>query len=248
MTMRKPERRGMSSKFLDDFLARSKPLEPLPDLPGARLDTEIADIRARLRNPNRNHDGDRIRLAELNEARKHVELQPDGGGSYKANKTTFVAKIDPDGKAHLQDKANLQRRGLGASFDVSDWAMRSAGIDPYAREKLSFLDRTRDQRVAIGREHRREVLSRSAHIMQRNIDRLWASAPDLRARKQGLFELWDECAETGGKELIAGGADARKALADFVKIKLTGAAAYTADELVRLNRQRRSKATFAPYD
>jgi hypothetical protein len=248
MTMRRPELAGLSATFLDDLASRTKPAEPIPDLPGARIDAEIADIRARLRNPNRDHTADRARLVELNEARKQVELKPDGGGRYKSNKTTFVAKIDPDGKAHLKDKANLQWHGLGATFDVTDWAMRSSGIDPYAREKLKFLDRTRGQRVAIGREHRREVLSHSAQIMDRNIARLWATTPDLHARKQSLFDLWDECAETGFPELVAGGTDARKALTDFIKAKLTGADAYTPDELTHLNRQRRSKASFAPYE
>lgn len=248
MAMRKPELKGLSSKLLDDLVARGKPSEPIPDLPGARLDAEIAEIRARLRTPNGSHGGDLARLVALNEARRKVELRPDGGGRYKADLPTFTAKVDPDGKVHLRDKPNWQWKGLGATFDVTDWAMRSAGIDPYAREKLKFLDRTRDQRVAIGREYRREVLAHSAHFMQRNIERLWASTADLRARKQGLFELWDECAETGSAEQIAGGADARKALADFIKVRLTGAAAYTAEELARHNRQRRSKATFAPYD
>jgi hypothetical protein len=248
MTMRRPELKGMSSKLIDDLIARGKPAEPVPDLPGARIDAEIADIRARLRNPNRNHGADYERLEALHEARRNLELRPAGGGSYKADKRTFTAKVDPDGKVHLKDKANWQWKGLGATFDVTDWAMRSAGIDPYASEKRKFLDRTRDQRVAIGREHRREVLAHSAHFMQRNIERLWASTPDLAARKQALFELWDECAEAGSAEQIAGGADARKALADFIKVQLVGAAAYTAEELARLNRQRRSQATFAPYD
>ncbi len=249
MTMRRPELKGgLSGSFLDDFLARSKPAEPIPDLPGARLDAEIADLRARLRNPDRNHDADRIRLVQLQDERRRVELQPDGNGTYRANRPGFTAKIDRDGKAHLEDKPPVRVEGGVVVVDITELAMRAAGIDPYASEKLRFLDRTRDQRAAIGREHRRELLRQSAQLMRHNIDRLWASTPDLAARKQGLFELWDECAETGGAELAAGGAEARKVVADFVKVELTGASAYTPDELSRLNARRRSKAAFAPYD
>ncbi len=250
MTMRRPELRGgLSGAFLDDFLARSKPAEPVPDLPGARIDAEIADLRARLRNPGHGSPGaDLVRLVELHDQRKRVELRRQRDGTYRADSTGFTAKIDRDGKAHLADKPSVRFQGPILLMDVTDMAMRTAGIDPYASEKLRFLDRTRDQRAAIAREHRREQLGQSAHLMRRNLERLWASTPDLGARKQGLFELWDECAETGSAELVAGGEDARRVVADFIKVKLTGASAYTADELARLNARRRSRAVFAPYD
>jgi hypothetical protein len=248
MAMRRPELSGgVSGSFLDDFLARSKPAEEPPDLPGARLDAEIGDLRARLRDPDRNHDADRARLAQLQEERRRVELRPDGNGTYKADRPGFTAKVDRDGKVRLSDRS-VQVKGLTIVVDVTDLAMRAAGIDPYASEKLRFLDRTRDQRAAIGRDHRRELLRLSAQLMRRNIEQLWTSTPDLAARKQGLFELWDECAETGSAELAAGGAQARMVVIDFVKVELTGELAYTAGELARLNARRRSKAAFAPHD
>lgn len=253
MTMRGPERapaRGLSSSFIDHFLARSKPAEPIPDLPGARLDAEIADLRARLRNPNRwDKEADRVRLVALTEERRRVELKPDGNGTYKADSPGFTAKIDRDGKAHLKNRPGVRFKGPLLIVEVTDMAMRAAGIDPYASEKLRFLDRTRDQRAAIAREHQGEQLAQSAHFMRRNIDRLWASTTDPGKRRLGLFELWDECAEDGdGAALAAGGADARKVVVDFVKVKLTGASAYTEGELARLNASRRSKAPFAPYE
>jgi hypothetical protein len=252
MTMRRPRLEGgLSGSFLDDFISRSKPAEPVPDLPGARIDAEIADIRARLRRtdrPGRDHGADYERLVQLSEERKRVELKPDGDGTYKADSPGFTAKIDRDGKAHLEDKPPVQVQGGTIRFDVTDMAMRAAGIDPYAAEKMRFLERTRDQRAAIRREHEREQLSKSALHMRRNLERLWASTTDLAARKQHLFELWDECAETGDAQLVAGGADARQVVAEFIQIKLTGEHAYTAGELAQLNRQRRSKQVFAPYD
>ena len=126
--------------------------------------------------------------------------------------------------------------------------MRSRGIDPYASQKLRFLDRTRDQRVAIGQEHRRAQLAQSDLAMRRNIDRLWASTTDRVARKQGLFELWDDCAESGDAALIAGGTAARTLVTHFIQVRLRGADAFTVAEIARLNAVRRSKATFAPYE
>lgn len=257
MTMRRPERPELPdvpAKFVDEFLARTKPPAEVPDLPGARIDARLAALKERLRDPNyvanatpEQLGDDRAQVVALRQGRDEVELVRRRDGSYTSDKTTFKAKIDPDGKAHIEDKANLKIEGLSGRFDVTDWMMRRQGMDPYAREKLKFLDRTRDQRVAIGQEHRRAKLSQSAALMQRNVNRLWATVLDPAGRKQGLFELWDECAETGSDELVAGGAAARTLAVNFIQVKLRGADAYTADELARLNARRRSAATFAPY-
>lgn len=126
--------------------------------------------------------------------------------------------------------------------------MLRMGIDPYARDKLALLDRTRDQRVAVGERHRKAQLARAAELMQRNVDRLWAMAPDLAARKRGLFELWDDCAETGGDELVAGADAARRLVIGVIRARLRGADAYTTAELTELNAIRRSTAVFTPYE
>jgi hypothetical protein len=253
MVMRKePDKKiivGMSQKFLDDFMKRSKPVE-IPDLPGARLDAQIADLQSRMRS-HRDNDyydlsGDRAALAALKAERDAVELKQQKDGTYVTEKETFRAKVERDGTVALSDKPNLSRQGLGAKFDVTDAVMRSQGMDPYAREKLKFLDRTRDQRVAIGKEYRKEVLSKSAEIMRRNLDRMWVIMKTTAARKQALFDLWDEVAETGDPELVAGGVEARALLLRFAQVKLAGADAFTPEEVARFNQKRTSKAVFAP--
>jgi len=233
--------------FMADFLARSKPLPPIPDLPGARIDADIKDIRAKIRSGHGTGD-DYAALAALNDAKENVELKPAGGGRYESKKTTFVAKVDPDGTVHIKNKPNLQIDWwhLSATFDVTDAVMRSHGADPYASEKAKFLDRTRDQRVEIGRAYKHEQLTHSAELMQQNVIRFWATTTDLRARKQNLFELWDECAETGDDDLVAGGNAARQFVLGFIQTKLRGADAYTAAELAQLNAHRHSKLVFAP--
>jgi hypothetical protein len=77
---------------------------------------------------------------------------------------------------------------------------------------------------------------------------LWSTARDLAERKRGLFELWDDCAETGSDELVAGGTAARAIVIGAIRARLRGADAYTASELAQLNAIRRSKAVFAPYE
>ena len=139
---------------------------------------------------------------------------------------------------------------IGGSFDATDAFMRRHGQDPYASRKLAYLDSTRDERVQIGTKHRHEQLAQATAIMQKNLTRMWASVADPAARKQALFELWDECAESGSDELVTAGAEARKLVTGFIRARLPvgSPTAYTIDELAAFNRRKQSRATFAPYE
>ncbi len=225
-----PDLHGVSQGLLDELVARSKPLAPPPNTP-ERLLEERAELR-------RSH-GSIQEIVALNEQIARQDLKPSGGGTYRAEQRTFTTKVDADGSVHLEDKPH--------ELDSQDRLMSRMGSDPYARNKLALLDRTRDQRVAVGERHRHAQLAHATELMLRNIDRLWATAPDLAARKRGLFELWDDCAETGSDELIAGAAAARRLVIGAIRGRLRGAAAYTAAELTELNAVRRSTAVFAPY-
>ncbi len=128
------------------------------------------------------------------------------------------------------------------TFDVTDWAMRSRGHDPYASAKLEMLDATRDQRVALGTKHRREQLARSAEMMRDNIARVWTTISDPAERKRALFELWDECAESGPDELVRAGARGRAIVVDFVRaLPAASSEAFTPDDVERMNQTRRSR-------
>ena len=240
MTMRHPERPsldGLSQKFIDDFLARSKPLAPAPDIPDERLSDEIAEARRELRNGH----GSLQHIVDLNEQRAHEDLKTAGGGSYRAENRTFTTNVAPDGSVQIEDKP--------AQKDTQDVLMEKfLHIDSYAHNKLALLDRTRDQRVAVGERHRRVQLAHAAELALRNVERLWAATPDLAGRKRGLFELWDDCAEAGSDEIIAGGTAARGIVIGAIRARLHGPDAYTAAELAALNASRHSKAVFAPYE
>ncbi len=64
-----------------------------------------------------------------------------------------------------------------------------------------------------------------------------------------LFDLWDECAETGPADRVRVGKQIRATIMAFIrrKIPVGGAHQYTRDELEVLNARRVSKAVFAPY-
>jgi hypothetical protein len=240
----RPPTAGLSSGFIERFLDNTKPLAPTPDIPGERIADELADARRQLRHAE--HIGSsqvgalRQRVVALNEQRAAEELTPAGGGTYKADKSTFTAEVDDDGRVHIEDKSG--------ALDTQDRMMLGRGVDPYAHNKLALLDRTRDRRAAIGERHQRVQLARAAELMQRNVDRLWATTRDLAARKRGLFELWDDCAETGSDELVTSGAAARELVLGAIRARLRGGDAYTPAELVELNARRRSKTAFAPYE
>jgi len=193
-------------------------------------------------------------------------------GSYRSRQDSFTAKIDRDGRVRFDDRSTLRPSlgadqaaptqaldptmdnslgikggGAGGTMDVTEMLMRKRGVDPHAHEKLAFLDRTRDERAEMAQQHRSTQLSKSAVLMRRSLAELWASTNDITERKQGLFELWDECAETGDPEQVAGALQARAEITRFIRQNLRGPHAYTQAELARFNARKQSKATFEPY-
>lgn len=254
LEMRHPEiRSGVTDDYVAHFLDNTKPLAPKA-IDGERIADDVARGEQRLHDPRwvQNATPDQVTAeryalaAHRAEADGH-ELQPDGTG-YKATHETFVAHVEADGTAHFTDEPNVKRHGLGLTFDVNDALMRNHGQDPYASNKRRFLDQTRDERYEIGKVYKHHQLAQSAALMQKNVDYLWAKKSDLAARKQGLFDLWDECAETGDADVVDGGRAARELVVGIIRARLTGASAYTPDELATLNAHRHAKSTFAPYD
>jgi len=141
--------------------------------------------------------------------------------------------VNPDGTVKIEDKPE--------NMDSQDKIMLEHGIDPYARNKLAYLDRTRDQRVEIGKRYHKEQLKKSVLYMQQHVARLWGMTKDVAKRKEGIFELWDECTEVGDPEDVAGGEAARAFALSYAKTL-----GYTPDEVAAFNAKRQSKQPFAP--
>jgi hypothetical protein len=246
MTMRKPEApelKGPSDAFWAQFEANTKPLQPKA-IEGERIEDEVADAADHLRNPRwiANHSSEEVQYERMRhlaavDARDHHELQHKGTG-YEADHATFKGEVEADGTAHIVEK----RR-----YDPTEILMDKLGANPYGANKLRMLDRTRDERYEIGKQYKERQLAHSAVLAQDNLTYLWAHTTSTADRKLALFELWDECAETGTDELIAGGTAARKMIVGFIKGRMTGAAAYTTAELAAFNAKKKSKAAFDPY-
>jgi hypothetical protein len=171
----------------------------------------------------------------------------------------FVAQVDRDGTVKIKDKRNLSAelswnpaKLLSGRFDVTDWAMRSTGNDPYAARKLKFLDDTRDERAEIGLKYRDQQLAQTSIIMRKNLQRAWAAAPSFDDKKQVLFDLWDEIEETDGSDEVLAEASraARKAVIGFIRAHLPAGSehAYSDNELIAFNAKKKSAAKFAPYE
>lgn len=172
-------------------------------------------------------------------------IHPDD--SMTTDQGTYTARIAPDGSVTIEDAPNIQPDlwTLGATFDIDDAILRAHGEDPYASAKLSWLDRTRDVRVAQGTRYRADQLAQADSMMRANIDAMWARLPDDAARKQALFEMWDECAETGEPALVAAGRAARATLIAIAQERL-GPNAFTPAELSAFNARRTSSQRFDP--
>ena len=181
------------------------------------------------------------------------ELHP-AGRELKSDHETFSARVSRDGTAHLTDKPDVDLHITclfgGCKMALDDALMRRHGIDPYASAKRQWLDKTFEERAALGLANRKEDLARSAEFMQKNVHYAWQHTRDAAERKEALFELWDDCAESGDDDLVRGGAAARDYLVGFVRAHLPpgSADAFTADEIAKLNAHRKSRAAFDPYN
>jgi hypothetical protein len=143
---------------------------------------------------------------------------------------------------------------ISGGFDVTAWlsqqVLGKAKGDVYAARKRAALDATRDERVEMRRRFRKDQLDHAEAIVRDSLGRLWASGLSIADKKQGIFELWDDCAETGEAPIVAAAVRARRDIIGFIRARLPAGSidAFTAAELAAMNAHRTSTAPFAPYD
>jgi len=153
-----------------------------------------------------------------------------------------------------REVSQLQRHAAGSilhgKLDLTALLMRKLGVgDAYASRKLKLLDDTRDERAALGAQHRAEDLARASEIMRRNLEVMWRATEAPEERRDALFTLWDECGEDEGPVGEAG-ERARKMVIGWIRARLPAGSpdAFTADEIARRSAQRRSTQPFVPYE
>lgn len=139
---------------------------------------------------------------------------------------------------------------VGIRFDITDYVMRKIGDDPYNPAKAKFLDETREQREKMWHAESKERLREALQMLPAQLAEIWShEAWSASERRQVLFDLWDECAETGSPERVRLGRQIRVSIIAFIRKRLPAGSEdeYPEAELQALNKRRTSKAKFLPY-
>ncbi len=169
-------------------------------------------------------------------------------GGWKVRCPGWQARVLPDGSVRFSS-GSFRWLGLGFTLDITDAVMRARGDDPYLAAKMQFLKDT----TAFRRRMRRAWYRRQGRAFLQALPKtlegiLRSRLPDADKRRL-LFELWDECLETGRSELAAMGRVARSRILAFIRKSFPRGTskAYTPQELARFNHVRTSRARFDPY-
>jgi hypothetical protein len=273
--MRDPIRRPDAASVgaaVDEIAAQGKPPPPIPD--SGRLEPHGSEARINDLTFTGKVDADgTVHIDDKPNFNAHIKVDPKAMGKAIANWAedpyAYTKNLPQPGDMieqaprgdHVRVTATDQKADsgqtvalVGGGFDVTDWiarkALGKAKGDPYAARKLAALDATRDERVEMRRRHRNDQLDHADEIVRDSLDRLWASGASLADRKEALFELWDDCAESGDAPVVDAARRARNEIVGFVRAHLPAgsAEAFTPAELDTLNARRSSHARFAPYE
>ena len=190
------------------------------------------------------------RVAFTDKPNLHAHVHLPTGGAVKDLLERWYK--DPAGVAEADPRAVETHTVtlLSGGFDVTNWAMRHAGADPYYARKKKFLDRTRGERMQMAANAQRENLRDAVAFLRGRLDKVWRD-PTLTAaeRRALLFALWDECAEEGSDQVVAAAEAARATIEAFIRRKLPAGSGdgFTDRELALLNQGRQSQRPFSPY-
>lgn len=220
---------------------------------------------------------------ERGKANLGLRRQSDGSYLYVDPYRRFTALFNPDGTVHFADRwrrpdnRNTQRGKFGGPpvglftpngmsvTGPAEWVMALQGIDRDARAKAELLARTREVRIAMAIQWGRELLATRYAALGGELEAIWGeSAAPIAARRELLFERWDECDESFAVDAgeipeealseldrtrIEIAEKARRTIEAFIRESLPKgtAKAYSDRELRELNARRRSRQRFTPY-
>jgi hypothetical protein len=210
----------------------------------------------------------------------------DGTLMYVDPGKRFTAEFNADGTVRFGDRWNrdqhgnkmkgsraalrqINMAGLGVS-GPSEWLVKlqdlMGGPEVDASAKREFLDRTRELRTQMAVEWTMRILTYRLGTLERELFELWSAAGDAAAKRELIFQRWDECDEAyrvtiegelpeeAVSELDRVRTDtadqARRIIEQFVRRQLprTGPHAFSRSELTDMNRRRTSRQEFRPYD
>jgi hypothetical protein len=220
---------------------------------------------------------------ERGKANLGLRRQSDGSYLYVDPYRRFTAVFNADGTVHFADRwkrpdnRNTQRGKFGGApiglftpngmsvTGPAEWVMALQGIDRDARAKAELLARTREVRIAMAIQFNRELLATRFAALGGELEAIWAEqASPIAARRELLFERWDECDESFAVDAgevpeealseidrtrIEIAEKARRTIEAFIRASMPKgtAKAYSDRELRELNARRRSRQPFAPY-
>ncbi|KIG16732.1 hypothetical protein DB30_04205 [Enhygromyxa salina] len=203
--------------------------------------------------------GAQVDYSFKNEKGKLVYRDPSG---------RFVATLRADGRVDFRNKgakASWTQIGMGGPGDLLSAA---AGDDPYARIKHKLLKATFEMRLGMAVTFQKKQLDKRLQRLGGELDKIWAdTGRGLGARKELLFQRWDECDEpeasanaqlpgfgkVDNSELDDARQDtalsARRLIEKFIREHAPkgSAEAFTPAELADMNRRRASTQKFQPY-
>lgn len=185
--------------------------------------------------------------ASISSERPPPRLRHTLDGRYHYAGTGFDAVIEPDGRVQFADSYGdvaLALPIVSARFDLTELAELAAGNDPHRAERRWFMEQTEALRLRLERQHWKQAKRLADARLRRALHDIW-TRPDLPQleRRLRMFERWDECSNDER------GDEGRRTVEAFIRERCSKGTplAYTEDELRRLNRNRRSRAVFAPY-
>jgi len=184
----------------------------------------------------------------------------------------FVATLRSDGRVDFKNKSGKISWTDNAIGDPDALLRMAAGEDPYARAKAKLLKATFDMRLGMAVTFQKNQLDKRLERLDGELTKIWTDERrDLAARKELIFQRWDECDEPGESDESDGSVelpgfgkvedsdldqarhdaalDARKRIEKFVRKQAPAGSpeAFSASELADMNKRRSSKQKFDPY-
>lgn len=152
-----------------------------------------------------------------------------------------------DGSVQFTDKPVIKPLGVP---DITELVMRLRGDPLYDPEKRKYLKNTKVIREAKAQDFKRENLTQSLSDLGNRLTALWFDDTlSVTTKKQRLFDMWEECAEEGSEAVLMMSEIVRTSIKSFIRQNMPKSTelAYTDEDLMRLNKNRKSKAEFNPY-
>ena len=189
---------------------------------------------------------------------------------YRDPHKRFVAVLRADGRVDFENKgakASMKQIGMAGPGDL---LMAASGSDPYARLKAKLLQATFEMRLNMAIGFQKKQLDRRLRRLEGELSKIWADERrPVTARRELLFQRWDECDEpdevaTAAVEVPGFGKlesseldearheaarSARRRIERFIReVAPAGSPqAFSPAELADMNRRRASRQSFKPY-